>query len=72
MELKKIALFIDSKITELYRSRSKFCASNGQKRQAFNNRLNNIIYHNKDVKFSTIEKDLNLLGYELVIKKIDD
>ncbi|SKA10090.1 hypothetical protein SAMN02745174_02559 [Cetobacterium ceti] len=70
MKLKNIALFIDSKITELHRNRSNFCLKHKMTKQSFNSLINNLIYENKGAKFSTIEEILNKLGYELVIQKI--
>ncbi|MHA5067863.1 hypothetical protein [Cetobacterium somerae] len=69
MKLKDIGLFIDGKITEVHRNRSRYCRAHQKNKQNFNEMLTGIIYKDKDCRVNTIINILSDLGYELEIKQ---
>lgn len=70
MNIIKIGEFIDAQIKEQYSNRATFSKNEEFTKQAFNKWLLGIIKGKTGANYNTLEKILNTLGYELVIKKL--
>lgn len=69
MDVISVCKFINKEIKKQYKDQVEYSKNIKVSKQAFNKWINGILSKNTGANYSTIEKHLNNLGYELTIKK---